>query len=174
MAGRGVPSQDLESGVPPATFASAPATGRPPSLAEKIRHSGHVRAGSTEPSTAESSVLQAGNREEIPEDRSPWDRLRNRIPSTIQRPANRVCAFLKRPEPARTWTIRPIFPRLQELPLRLVDKVCPRRWHRIVALGLFYICWIATFGAVLHESSAAEDVNGYGQPVRVACGSVFW
>lgn len=102
------------------------------------------------------------------------EKLRNSIPPTVQRPWSRFYTHLKGPEPPRPWKIRPFLPRLQQLPLKLVDKVCPRQWQRVIALGLFYICWIATFAAVLHKSSVAEDVNGYGQPTRVSCGGSFW
>ncbi|KAF3761965.1 hypothetical protein M406DRAFT_348078 [Cryphonectria parasitica EP155] len=97
-----------------------------------------------------------------------------RLPPSIQRRSDAICTYLKGPDPPRIWKIRPILPRLQHLPLRLVDKFCPRQWQRILALFLFYVCWIATFGAVLHKSAVADDVNGYGQPVQIQCGGVFW
>lgn len=102
------------------------------------------------------------------------EKLRRPIPPTVQKQLSRVYTYLKGPEPPRPWKIRPFLPGLQQLPLRLVDQVCPRQWQRVIALGLFYICWIATFAAVLHKSSVAEDVNGYGQPIRVSCGGSFW
>lgn len=102
------------------------------------------------------------------------DTLMRRIPQPIQSRWNAVVEWLQGPEPPQLWKIRPFLPRLQQLPLRLVDKFFPRQWQRIAALFVFYICWIVTFGAVLHESSIVDDVDGYGSPVLLDCGTSFW
>ncbi|ROV98398.1 hypothetical protein VMCG_07145 [Cytospora schulzeri] len=102
------------------------------------------------------------------------DNLRQRIPQPIQSRSNAIVNWLRGPEPPHVWKIRPFLPRLQQLPLRLVDRFLPRQWQRVFALFIFYVCWIATFAAVLHESSIVEDVDGYGPPVLADCGSTFW
>lgn len=168
-------SHDLERGVTPAT-AEVDVTSSPRAASAKIRPSTDARATSTVPSSTDDSTLRnnatASGGNSI--DYRLLEKLKGRVPPTIQRPSSKVWTYLKGPEPPRIWKIRPILPRLQQLPLRLVEKVCPKQWQRTVALFIFYICWIATFGAVLHKSSVADNVNGYGQPIRVSCGGVFW
>ena len=100
--------------------------------------------------------------------------LKQRIPNGVQRRSGAAVRWLRGPEPTTTWKIRPLLPRVQHLPLRLVDKLLPRQWQRAVALLVFYVCWIATFGAVMHESSAVDEVDGQGSPLLVGCGSSFW
>lgn len=70
--------------------------------------------------------------------------------------------------------MQPFLPRVQHLPLRLVDSLLPKQWQRMAALLVFYVCWIATFAAVLHKSSIIGDVDGYGSPLLTGCGSAFW
>ena len=101
-------------------------------------------------------------------------RLMRCVPLPVQSKVNAVVDWLKGPEPPRAWKIRPFLPRVQRLPLRLVDKFLPKQWQRVVALFIFYVCWVVTFGAVLHESSVVEDVDGYGSPALLSCGSTFW
>lgn len=177
MAGSVDHPRDLESGVSQpflAPNAEVNATGSPRAASPKIRASTDARATSTVPSSTEESVLQNNATADRSTDYRLLEKLKGRMPPTVQRPSSKIWRYLKGPEPAGTWKIRPIFPRIQQLPLRLADRVCPRQWQRKVALFLFYVCWIATFGAVLHKSSVADDVNGYGQPIRVSCGGVFW
>lgn len=87
---------------------------------------------------------------------------------------NAAMAWLQGPVPPSTWKIRPFLPHIQRLPLVLVDKFLPKQWQRLVALFIFYVCWIVTFGAVLHVSSVVDDVDGYGSPALLGCGSTFW
>lgn len=173
MAGPGDHLHDIESGVPQAS-SDANATSSLRVASDKIRASTDVRATSTVPSSLEDSVVQENATGSKPVDFPLLEKWRGRVPPTVQRPSSKVWTYLKGPEPPRAWKILPILPRMQRLPLRLVDKVCPKTWQRSVALFLFYVCWIATFSAVLHKSSVADDVNGFGQPIRVSCGGVFW
>lgn len=174
MAGSLDNPHDLESGVARRTAEEVDATGRPRAASAKIRASTDARATSTVPSSTDESVLQSNTAADRPSDYRLLEKLKGRVPPTVQKPSKKVLTYLRGPEPPRRWKIRPFVPRVQQLPLRLVDTFCPRQWQRTIVLFLFYVCWIATFGAVLHKSSVADDVNGYGQPIRVSCGGVFW
>lgn len=139
----------------------------------KARESTDIRAAST-PSSSKEDHTEAAN-ETGSSSSSPFaEKLKAHVPPTVRKRSSTVWKYLKGPEPPRIWKIQPFLPRLQHLPLLLVDKVFPRQWQRIVALLVFYVCWIATFAAVLHKSSVADNVPGYGQPILVQCGSTFW
>lgn len=118
----------------------------------------------------------AGRRDELlpAQGRAFAEAMKRRIPDGVQRKYGAAVGWLRGPEPARTWKIRPLLPRVQHLPLRLVDKLLPRLWQRAIALLVFYVCWIATFGAVMHESSAVGDIDGQGSPFLISCGASFW
>lgn len=179
MVGPGGHPVDIENAAPavtpPASAEPGDTTGHA-AVSDKPRGGADMRATSTDPSMTGYSSEQCGPSPYSTQRRSHplVARIRKHIPPTVQKQWSRVYTYLKGPEPPRQWKIRPVLPAIQQVPLRLVDKVCPRQWQRVIALGLFYICWIATFAAVLRKSSVGQDVNGYGQPIRVACGAAFW
>lgn len=101
-------------------------------------------------------------------------RIAERVPPSIKRTWRKVLTWVKGPQPPRIYKIKPIFPQIQEAPLRLLDRYAPKRIQRFCLLISFYLVWIFCFSLVLHKSSIAADVKGYGSPVRLACGSSFW
>lgn len=155
-----------------------------PSDAPQDLESAVKRADSAQPGGRKSAGARAtpaddgaaGRRDEhLPaQGRAFVEALKQRIPNGVRRRSGASVRWLKGPEPARIWKIRPLLPRVQHLPLRLVDKLLPRLWQRAIALLVFYVCWIATFGAVMHESSAVDGVDGQGSPFLVGCGASFW
>ncbi|KUI55609.1 hypothetical protein VP1G_02898 [Cytospora mali] len=125
-------------------------------------------------SRTELAEEDATGRRDANRDQTFIDRLTRRVPPPIQNKSNAAVKWLRGPDPPQVWKIRPYLPRLQQLPLRLADKFFPRQWQRLIALFVFYVCWIVTFAAVLHKSSVVDDVDGYGSPVLLECGSTFW
>jgi hypothetical protein len=78
------------------------------------------------------------------------------------------------PQPPQIQTIQPWFPGIQEAPIRLLDTLLPKQRQKLLALLLFYVLWILTFGLVYHRGTVVTEVEGYGQPVQLGCGSTFW
>lgn len=87
---------------------------------------------------------------------------------------NGVASWTKGPRTPRKWKIRPFFPSVQEAPIKLLHRVCPKRRHKVFVLLVFYACWAGLFSAVLYKSAFASDVPGYGPPRRVNCDDRFW
>lgn len=166
MAGPRMMLHDLERGTPdsdPSHASHASST--------KVGPSADVRADSSR----SASPRHATNASPTPTpNHAPLEKLRAHIPPTVQTRSRTIWRWLSGPHPPTPWKVRPLLPRLQQLPLRLVDKVLPTQWLRIVALFIFYVCWISTFAAVLRKSSVVDNVNGYGQPILISCGAVFW
>jgi hypothetical protein len=153
-------SSDIESGIK-----TADSTQPEPS----IRKSADARAGPAD------DGANGGRDEHLPErGRAFIEGVKRHIPSRVRRRCGTAVKWLQGPEPPRPWQIRPLLPPIQHLPLRLVDRLLPRRWQRAIVLLIFYVCWIATFGAVLNESSAVDDIGGQGPPFLVGCGASFW
>jgi len=78
----------------------------------------------------------------------------------------------KGPRTPRPWSIKPLFPRIQEAPIKFLDKHFPRQRHWL--LVLLYAVWFLCFYVVLQKSAYAPDVPDYGTPVRIDCGQTFW
>lgn len=96
------------------------------------------------------------------------------IPLRVQRAWRKTVVWVKGPQPPRPWKIHPFFPWLQMAPIRLLNNYFPKRRHKVLLLGFFYLCWLVSFGLVLHRSAFAADIPGYGSPVRYRCTDTFW
>ncbi|KAI5252217.1 hypothetical protein E4T42_03636 [Aureobasidium subglaciale] len=112
---------------------------------------------------------------EEPPQQYPWmQRVSDRIPSPVKRVSSTVVTWVKGPQPPRIYKIEPFFPTVQHAPLRLLDRYAPKRMQRFWLLFVFYICWILSFALILHKSSFAADIEGYGSPVRLGCTARYW
>ncbi|KFZ18039.1 hypothetical protein V501_01397 [Pseudogymnoascus sp. VKM F-4519 (FW-2642)] len=98
----------------------------------------------------------------------PW------IPTRVQRYSKAVARWAKGPQPPRRQHIKPLFPKIQEAPIRFLDTYVPKKKARLALLLFFYLCWGLTFGLMLRYSTLAADIGSYGQPVSIDCGATFW
>ncbi|KAF2276520.1 uncharacterized protein EI97DRAFT_418490 [Westerdykella ornata] len=96
------------------------------------------------------------------------------VPPRLQRAWRATVTWVKGPQPPRPWKIRPFFPHIQTAPVRFLHNYFPKRKHKITLLIFFYLCWLLSFGLVLHRSAFAADIPGYGSPVRFRCNDRFW
>jgi hypothetical protein len=96
------------------------------------------------------------------------------IPAPLQRTSKTVVKWVKGPQPPRIWKINPIFPNIQKAPLRLLQRYCPKRKHKVGLLIGFCFIWLLTFVTVLRKSAFASEVAGYGSPVRLSCAARYW
>lgn len=101
-------------------------------------------------------------------------KVSDNIPTPIKRASGAVATWVKGPQPPRIYKIKPFFPQIQEAPLRLLDRYAPKRMQRFWLLIFFYVCWVFCFSLILHKSSFASDIKGYGSPVRLGCTASFW
>jgi len=99
---------------------------------------------------------------------------RQKIPTSIRRAGAVAADWVKGPKPPRPWKITPIFPSIQEAPIRLLDRYAPETWQRFILLVALCFCYILAFVLVLRKSAFASDVPGYGSPARISCGASFW
>jgi len=101
-------------------------------------------------------------------------RITERIPPRVQRYWANTVEWVKGPDPPRIFSINPIFPSIQHAPLRLLDRYAPKKAQRFWLLVAFYACWLFAFVLIQWKSSFAEEVAGYGAPVRLWCGAHYW
>lgn len=94
--------------------------------------------------------------------------------SAARRGGRSIVNWVKGPVPAERQKISPLFPRVQTLPLRLLQKYLPKQRHKLVALIFFYFCWLLTFVTVLHHSAFSGEIEGYGAPAWLPCVASYW
>lgn len=101
-------------------------------------------------------------------------RIQEKIPPPVKKGWEATVNWVKGPNPPRIYTITPFFPKVQQAPLRLLDRYAPKRIHRFWLLILVYACWLLSFSLVLRASSVAESIPGHGSPIRLSCSSRYW
>jgi hypothetical protein len=96
------------------------------------------------------------------------------VPVPIRRVSRAVANWAKGPDPPHRYTIKPLFPSIQEFPLRLLDRHLPKLRHKLILLVVFYFCWILAFILVFKKSEFATEIEGYGAPASIGCGNTYW
>ncbi|KAI5285251.1 hypothetical protein KEM54_000719 [Ascosphaera aggregata] len=85
--------------------------------------------------------------------------------------------WFKGPDPPMRYYIRPWYPAVHEVPLRLRDRWAPKKKLKILYLLLFYAIWFGIFAAMYAAWKTTPDraTPNYGIPVRgLACDSTLW
>lgn len=85
-----------------------------------------------------------------------------------------VVRWVKGPVPPRTLLLKPLFPRLQELPAHYLNRLFPKRWHKIVLLLLLYVSWFLPWFLVMFHARTSGYIEGYGRPQTLSCTSTYW
>jgi hypothetical protein len=78
------------------------------------------------------------------------------------------------PDPPHIYRITPVLPKLQHIPISLLDRYAPRKVHRFAWLVGLYATWVLFFSLLLWKSSFAAQIPGHGTPVRLSCAAQYW
>lgn len=121
---------------------------------------------------------------EMPDDTSPptprflqderSSRYTRWIPMPIRRIGKAAAKWAKGPSPPQIQTIQPVFPGIQEAPLRILERYAPKKKHKITLLAALYFCWILIYAVVLQQSKIVGDIEGWGPVVEIGCGNTYW
>ncbi|KAK5111434.1 hypothetical protein LTR62_004886 [Meristemomyces frigidus] len=98
----------------------------------------------------------------------------DQFPPSLQQAWQKTKTWTKGPDPPRIFTITPLFPSIQHLPITLLDRFVPSKLHRFGLLLLILASWLLSFSLVLRASSFSASVPGYGTPLRLHCGAAYW
>jgi hypothetical protein len=85
-----------------------------------------------------------------------------------------IWSWVVGPSPPHIYQIRPLLPRWQTAPGRLVDRFFPSTIGKVLLLLSCLAFWGVVFIASLRSAIASSDVTGYGQPVKLSCHSRLW
>ncbi|KAM7204575.1 hypothetical protein V8F33_001539 [Rhypophila sp. PSN 637] len=118
-----------------------------------------------------SRVTDAGGRQQ-PRALAGGDGLARSRASSAARP--RLLSFLYGPAVPKAYTIRPTFPAVQASSVRLLDKVLPKRWQKLVVLVLGLLLWTAVFISLLRRGKGAVTDAAGKTVVHMDCVDTFW
>lgn len=96
------------------------------------------------------------------------------VPVKIRQAGRAIATWTKGPQPPQELKITPRFPKIQQAPIQLLDRFCPKTWHRICLLILFYGLWFLTWSLMLRDHATAGYITGYGRPQNLWCGASLW
>ncbi|KIW98999.1 uncharacterized protein Z519_00662 [Cladophialophora bantiana CBS 173.52] len=96
------------------------------------------------------------------------------VPLPLRKAGRAVASWVKGPVPPRVLKIEPIYPKIQQAPIRLLDKYAPKKKQRVILLVALYMCWFLTWSLMLKTHSTSGFIKGYGKPSNLWCGASFW
>lgn len=96
------------------------------------------------------------------------------VPLSLRKAGRSTVRWLRGPQPPHTLLLKPLFPHVQEIPVRLLNMVCPKRRYKIIALLFVYFSWFLSWSLVLRHSVSSGPIDGYGKPSPLGCGASFW
>ena len=96
------------------------------------------------------------------------------VPLPIRKAARATVTWVEGPKPPIQLDFNPLFPTVQEWPIRMMDQYVPKRRHRIVLLVALYICWFLPWALVLRHSRESGQIKGFGKPINIWCGYNEW
>lgn len=96
------------------------------------------------------------------------------LPYPAQRTAKSVVAWARGPPEAQPYRIKPLFPVVQEYPLRLAKRILPKRRYRRWLLFFYLSIWLVAFVLIKRQETASSEIAGWGQPQTIGCGVSYW
>ncbi|KAL2016619.1 hypothetical protein VTK56DRAFT_3237 [Thermocarpiscus australiensis] len=129
-------------------------------------------------------IREAARVEDLEEDSSPptprfiqdegsWKRFKW-VPYPARRLTKAAVRWARGPPTPVRFRIEPLFPRVQHVPIILLDKYLPRKLHRAFAVLAYFGIWILTFALVMRQGLFASQIPGWGAPTMIGCGSAYW
>lgn len=100
----------------------------------------------------------------------PWTYL----PYPLYRVCNAVSGWARGPTPPGRYRIKPLFPKVQEFPLRLTERYLANRKVRYTVVFFYLAIWIVAFALVKRQGTLATDIADYGQPQDISCGDAYF
>ena len=96
------------------------------------------------------------------------------IPLPVQRVCTAGIEWGKGPVPPREYIIQPWYRRVQEAPIRLLDRYMSKKKHRIALFVGFCCSWLVIFSVILHQSTNVSEIADWGLPANIGCLNTYW
>lgn len=145
---------------------------------QRSQEAGGASASSTDVTMADGTISELEEESDAPtprfiQDEGSWKRWKW-VPYPVRRFAVAAKKWARGPPDARPYRIEPVFPAVQQAPLRLLDRYLPSPRFRTWRIGLYFGwlgLWLLTFALVMRRGQGASDM---GQPGDLSCGDTFW
>ncbi len=122
----------------------------------------------------EAQLLENEDFEQFEVEEEPQLHSKRQLYGSDRRGSRGCASFLQGPLPPRIQTIAPLLPSIQEYPIRLLDRLAPRRWQKTALLVIYLFAWSILFTALLlkGKGTVADDA---GRTVRhLNCIDTLW
>lgn len=96
------------------------------------------------------------------------------VPLPVRNTARFLSSWSRGPNPPQIQKITPIFPSIQEAPIRLVNRYLPNKKQKALLLAFVLFSWTLAFSLTLHHSATSGEIKGYGTPQNIWCGASYW
>ncbi|KAJ5108589.1 hypothetical protein N7456_005264 [Penicillium angulare] len=96
------------------------------------------------------------------------------VPLPLRKAGRATANWVKGPDPPHMLLLKPLFPRLQELPVQYLERFFPKRKHKLFLLSLLYLSWFLPWFLILLNSRSSGYIEGYGQLQTLSCGTTLW
>ncbi|KAL3478357.1 LCCL domain-containing protein [Aspergillus californicus] len=96
------------------------------------------------------------------------------VPLPLRKAGRATAEWVKGPDPPYPLLLKPLFPQIQQLPARYLDKFFPKRKHKVSLLLLLYFVWFLPWTILFLHSRSAGYIEGYGRPMTLSCSTSFW
>lgn len=96
------------------------------------------------------------------------------ISQPLKRAGKAVATWVKGPQPPRELRIKPLFPKVQEAPIKLLDRYVPKQKHHACLLVGFFATWFLIWSLMLKHQAGTGEIKGYGKPSNIWCGYMWW
>ena len=96
------------------------------------------------------------------------------VPYPARRVVSAVVKWSYGPPNPRPYKIKPLFPTIQEYPLRLVDRYLPKPKWRFWFMFFYLSIWLVTFVLVKRSGYVESQIDGWGEPQDIDCGVTYW
>lgn len=110
----------------------------------------------------------------VTSDPGPVPKRKHWVPHAVRRLWKSAADWARGPATPESYTITPLYPRAQELPLALLERRLPRRRHRLALLGVFLAAWVVAFALVKRREVYSSEIEGWGDPQTIGCGATYW
>lgn len=101
-------------------------------------------------------------------------KLWGKVPESLRKGCETAWEWTKGPENPRDFHIVPLFPAIQEAPLQILNKHVPRYRQRAYLFVAYCSLWAFTFALILRRGLVATEVQGWGVPSSLGCGTTYW
>jgi hypothetical protein len=96
------------------------------------------------------------------------------IPYPARRVMKTIARWSRGPPNPQPYRIRPLFPSVQEYPIRLVERFLPKKKQRFWVLFFYFSMWLVGFILLKRQSTLSTEINGWGEPRDIGCGVTYW